>query len=79
MKTKKLLTSYNYTYRVVSVACICFTLYGAGCVFMVLISQLLGSLLEAYTADYLSLCEWLALVALFLIPLTWLGSPKDFW
>jgi hypothetical protein len=27
----------------------------------------------------LTLCQWMAIVALSLIPLTWLGTPKDFW
>jgi hypothetical protein len=27
----------------------------------------------------LTLCQWMAIVAVSLIPLTWLGTPKDFW
>ena len=27
----------------------------------------------------LHLCEWMVIVALMLIPLTWAGTPKDFW
>jgi len=65
--------------RLVSIGCICFTLYGAGTVFIVLIAQLLGSLLEDFTSEYLGLCQWMVIIAVFLIPLTWLGSPKDFW
>jgi len=65
--------------RLTSVGCICFTLYGAGTVFIVLIAQLLGSLLKDLTSEYLGLCAWMVIVAAFLIPLTWLGSPKDFW
>ena len=54
------------------------TLYGGGCVFIVLISQLVGSLAES--ADlHLSLCVWMVIVSALLIPLTWLGTPKDFW
>jgi len=64
--------------RMLSTACICLTLYGAGCVFIVLIAQLMGSLLEDAGVE-LNLCQWMAIVAAFLIPLTWLGSPKDFW
>jgi len=65
--------------RLTSVGCICFTLYGAGTVFIVLIAQLLGSLLEDFTHEHLGLCQWMVIIAVFLIPLTWLGSPKDFW
>ena len=64
--------------RIVSVVCITLTLYGGGCVFIVLISQLLGSLLEA-AGLHLSLCVWMVIVAVILIPLTWMGTPKDFW
>ena len=68
-----------YFYRVVSLICITFTLYGAGCVFIVLISQLLGSLLASLFGFDLSLCLWMVIVAASLTPLTWLGTPKDFW
>ena len=27
----------------------------------------------------LHLCQWMVIVALMLIPLTWAGTPKDFW
>ena len=27
----------------------------------------------------LHLCEWMVIVAVILIPLTWAGTPKDFW
>ena len=64
--------------RIVSVVCITLTLYGGGCVFIVLISQLLQSLFVA--AGYsLSLCVWMVIVAGGLTPLTWMGTPKDFW
>lgn len=64
--------------RVVSVICITVTLYGGGCVFIVLIAQLLGSLV-ASTGLQLSVCLWMVIVAASLAPLTWLGTPKDFW
>ena len=64
--------------RIVSMVSISLTLYGGGCVFIVLISQLVGSLAES--ADlHLSLCVWMVIVSALLIPLTWLGTPKDFW
>ena len=64
--------------RIVSVVCITLTLYGGGCVFIVLISQLLQSLFLA-AGFKLSLCIWMVIVAGGLTPLTWMGTPKDFW
>ena len=63
--------------RIISVVSITLTLYGGGCVFIVLISQLLQSLFETYLP--LSLCVWMVIVAGGLTPLTWMGTPKDFW
>ena len=54
------------------------TLYGGGCVFIVLIAQLLGSLIGS-AGFSLSLCVWMVIVAVCLTPLTWMGTPKDFW
>merc|ERR1739838_973393 len=64
--------------RIVSMIAISLTLYGGGCVFIVLIAQLLGSLVSA--AGYsMSLCVWMVIVAAMLTPMTWMGTPKDFW
>jgi len=65
--------------RYVSVFCIIVTLYGAGTVFIVLISQLFRSIFINWAEVNLSLCLWMVLVAALLIPLTWMGTPKDFW
>ena len=64
--------------RILSVVCITLTLYGGGCVFIVLISELLGSLVAAAGLQ-LSLCTWMVIVSASLVPLTWMGTPKDFW
>lgn len=64
--------------RVVSVVSITITLYGGGCVFIVLIAQLVGSLVSS-VGLHLSVCLWMVIVAACLTPLTWLGTPKDFW
>lgn len=64
--------------RIVSVVSITLTLYGGGCVFIVLISQLTGSLM-AGAGLHLNLCTWMVIVAAALTPLTWMGTPKDFW
>ena len=65
--------------RYVSVFCIIVTLYGAGTVFIVLIAQLFSSIFNVWAGVNLSLCLWMVLVAALLIPLTWMGTPKDFW
>jgi hypothetical protein len=41
-------------------------------------AQLFMSFMHTIGLD-LTLCEWMAIVAVTLIPLTWLGTPKDFW
>jgi len=64
--------------RIASLVAISLTLYGGGCVFIVLIAQLLGSLIAA-AGFQLSLCVWMVIVAAGLTPLTWMGTPKDFW
>ena len=64
--------------KIVSMVSISLTLYGGGCVFIVLIAQLVRSLAD-YADLQLSLCVWMVIVAALLIPLTWLGTPKDFW
>jgi vesicular inhibitory amino acid transporter len=66
-------------YRAVSVFCIIVTLYGSGCVFIVLIAQLFGSIFSTWLGINMSLCLWMVIVAFLLIPLTWMGTPKDFW
>lgn len=62
-----------------SLVCISLTLYGAGCVFIVLIAQLFSSMLSQWWEHGIDLCMWMVIVALFLTPLTWMGTPKDFW
>ncbi len=62
-----------------SLVCISLTLYGAGCVFIVLIAQLLSSVVGQWVDLGIGLCLWMVIVAIFLTPLTWMGTPKDFW
>merc|ERR1712080_659968 len=71
-------TAFLGTGGILALVSISLTLYGGGCVFIVLISQLLGSLL-ANAGLSLSLCVWMVIVAAVLTPLTWAGTPKDFW
>ncbi len=51
------------------------TLYGGACVYIVLVANFMYSL----TGDSLSNCLWMVIVATAIAPLTWFGSPKDFW
>ena len=64
--------------RILCSICIVCTLYGAGCVLIILIAELLQSILQEFEFD-VSLCLWMCMVAIILTPLTWLGTPKDFW
>ena len=55
-------------------ACIVVTLYGIGCVFLLLISNFMTDL-----TGVLDSCTWLPIAVLLLNPLTWLRTPKDSW
>ena len=52
--------------RVTSLVAIALTLYGGCCVFIVLISQLLGSLVLEATGLQLSLCSWMVITGTYL-------------
>nr|XP_053633317.1 uncharacterized protein LOC128689205 [Cherax quadricarinatus] len=54
------------------------TLFGAGTVYLLLISQLVYDLL-AQLVPNISQCAWCLIIGLTLIPFTWLATPKDFW
>ncbi len=54
--------------------CIIFTLYGIGCIYLLLISNFLTDLSRA-----LDTCHWLLITTALLTPLTWFQSPKDSW
>ncbi|XP_037788596.1 amino acid transporter AVT1B-like [Penaeus monodon] len=49
-------------------------LYGSTTVYIILISQMVSSM-----ESVLSTCALVLIVGTCLIPLTWLGTPKDFW
>ena len=68
----RLTKKYFYPVKLI---CVCVQLYGGGCVFIVLISQLLSSLMAGVGVQ-LTLCQWMVLVAAGLTPLTWMGTPK---
>lgn len=53
-----------------------FTLFGVATVFLLLASQLIGSLAEKWG---ISFCYWVLILAVILCPIMWLGTPEDFW
>ena len=60
-------------------------LWGGNTVFLSLIAGMMNSVLgnievdgEPFGLGYKN-CLWMIIVAAFLIPITWLGTPKDFW
>ncbi|KAH9525600.1 hypothetical protein Btru_001799 [Bulinus truncatus] len=55
-----------------------FTMFGAAVVFLLLASENIQSLVKNVGKD-ISFCYWLFIVAGILIPISWLGTPKDFW
>ncbi|XP_037788594.1 amino acid transporter AVT1D-like isoform X2 [Penaeus monodon] len=60
--------------RRAALASVVINLYGSTTVFIILISQMISS-----RESVLSLCELVLIVGFLIIPLTWLGTPKDFW
>jgi len=61
--------------RLVAVACVILTLYGAAIVFIELIAEFMFSL----SNNSMTMCIWMMVVVAVLTPITWLGAPKDFW
>ncbi|GFR73127.1 proton-coupled amino acid transporter 4 [Elysia marginata] len=60
------------------VFCVDFTCFGGSVVFLLLASQNINELLTGLGVNY-SFCFWLMVIVATLCPLTWLGTPKDFW
>lgn len=58
--------------------CVDFTCFGSTVVFLLLTSQNIAALLSRLDIHF-SFCIWLVIVTVALCPLTWLGTPKDFW
>ena len=46
---------------------------------MLLISGNLSNIVQSLSDFSISGCYWILIVALLLIPMSWLGTPKDFW
>ncbi|XP_059143840.1 uncharacterized protein LOC131931155 isoform X2 [Physella acuta] len=64
--------------RLIVSCAINFTMFGAAVVFLLLASENLQSLVKDVGKD-ISFCYWLFIVAGVLLPISWLGTPKDFW
>lgn len=60
--------------RVFALVCVFLTLFGSATVYLILMASFISQL-----APVLSVCEWLCVVTLIMLPFTWLGTPKDFW
>lgn len=74
--------SYGRLGKYVVVFCINATLIGACTVFILLASENLNSLISFNIASVSAHNEyrlWLLICVLFVLPLTWLGTPKNFW
>ncbi|GBN01106.1 hypothetical protein AVEN_91218-1 [Araneus ventricosus] len=56
--------------------CIDVNLFGVAIVFLLLSSQLIASVAKQFG---ISFCYWIIILAAVLCPLTWLGTPDDFW
>ncbi|XP_072165257.1 uncharacterized protein [Diadema setosum] len=55
--------------------CVHFTMFGSSVVFLLLAADNLHTLFSRS----LNFCLWPPIITLFLLPLCWLGTPKDFW
>ena len=71
--------------RMVAIIGMIIALWGGNTVFLSLIAGMMNSVLgnievdgEPFGLGYKN-CLWMIIVAAFLIPITWLGTPKDFW
>ena len=65
----------------VAIAGMIVALWGGSTVFLSLIAGMFNSVLsnvDGFELGYKN-CVWMVIVCAFLIPLTWLGTPKDFW
>ncbi|XP_071842936.1 uncharacterized protein [Apostichopus japonicus] len=58
--------------------CVNATLFGVGTVFLLIASENIQELLTTLHKDF-SFCALLPIIAVCLWPITWLGTPKDFW
>lgn len=54
------------------------TFFGGSVVYLLLCSELVESLTNSWL-KHITFCDWILILALLLLPLSWFGSPADFW
>jgi vesicular inhibitory amino acid transporter len=64
--------------RVVSL-CMNLTLFGTATVFLLIVGRNVNMLVRSWSGTDVSFCYFTLIVAAILLPVTYLGSPKDFW
>ncbi|XP_048769154.1 uncharacterized protein LOC125675475 isoform X2 [Ostrea edulis] len=71
--------TFGKTGRYVVSFSINFTLFGVSTVFLLLASENVHDLIKDWTETDVSFCIWLVILAAVICPLTWFGTPADFW
>ncbi|XP_076030196.1 uncharacterized protein LOC143018587 [Oratosquilla oratoria] len=66
--------SFGMIGRQFVLVCVMITLFGYTIVYTILIAEFMAELVPDLTK-----CAWIGIVAASMLPLTWLGTPKDFW
>ncbi|XP_060067512.1 uncharacterized protein LOC132547726 [Ylistrum balloti] len=70
--------AYGAAGRYAVSVCLHVTMFGGAVVFLLLAADNMETLVKALGHD-ISFCFWLLIIAGFLVPFTWFGTPKDFW
>lgn len=68
--------SYGNWGRYMVSACINFTMFGSTVVYVLIAAQNIAELIPGHTFNF---CYIALIIGAVLTPLTWLGTPKDFW
>ncbi|XP_037087272.1 amino acid transporter AVT1J-like [Pollicipes pollicipes] len=63
--------------RVLAAVCMCVNTFGTCTVYVLIVAQILENLLSVYVE--MRYCFWVLVIACLLIPVSWLGTPKDLW
>ncbi|PVD28156.1 hypothetical protein C0Q70_10741 [Pomacea canaliculata] len=71
--------TYGTIGRLVVSFSINFTMFGASVVYLLLASQNVQDIVKHLFKFNWSFCYWMLVVVCILLPISWLGTPKDFW
>lgn len=71
--------TYGKVARILVTFCNNFTMFGGATVFLILASQNIHGLIVSLLDKQFSFCYIQLIVAGLLLPLSWMGTPKDFW